>query len=204
MKVRDPRRRRRLAEQVATGELSLAKLRQRIEPAPQAAPGAAQLPGSLDALASDPATGEAGEVEAVQEAIGVAPAADGLPSQAPVVAVEPEPFGIFVEPETWTAGEGASDPEGVMQPGTDHTPAAGAATSAGESADVDLAARQLSHAVDDLVAALLGGSALSDATSADRQLFTKYLTVSKIKLENAIAVVRAGGGREPAGRHDVR
>jgi ParB family chromosome partitioning protein len=212
MKVRDPRRRRRLAEQVATGELSLAKLRQRIEPAAPAAPEmAAQPVGSLDVLASDPSSIEGRESGAVLEATGdmleatgAAPATDGLLDEAPTVAVEPERFGIFVEAESWAADEGATNPAGAPQREGDGSPAVDASSSAGEPVDVDHAARQLSHAVDDLVAALLGGSALSDATSADRQLFTKYLTVSKIKLENAIAVVRAGGGREPAGRHDVR
>ena len=52
-----------------------------------------------------------------------------------------------------------------MQRGTDGTPL-GRGSTAEEPVDVDLAARQLSHAVDELVAALLGGSALSDATSA--------------------------------------
>jgi ParB family chromosome partitioning protein len=205
MKVRDPRRRRRLAEQVATGELSLAKLRQRIEPAAPAAPEmAAQPVGSLDVLANDPASIEGLETGSVLEATGAAPATDGLLDEAPTVAVEPERFGIFVEAEPWAADEGAMNPTGAPQREGDGSPAVDASSSSGEPVDVDHAARQLSHAVDDLVAALLGGSALSDATSADRQLFTKYLTVSKIKLENAIAVVRAGGGRDSSGRHDVR
>ena len=34
--------------------------------------------------------------------------------------------------------------------------------------------------------------ALTEASSAERQLFAKHLTLAKIKLENAIAVVRAG------------
>jgi hypothetical protein len=71
-----------------------------------------------------------------------------------------------------------------------------------ELIDVDEAARRVSHAVDELVTALVNGAALAEASSADRQLFTKYLTINKIKLENAIAVVRVGGAREAATRHE--
>ncbi len=49
--------------------------------------------------------------------------------------------------------------------------------------------------MDELVAALLGDGSLAEASSADRQLFAKYLTINKVKLENAIAVVRVGGSR---------
>ena len=58
-------------------------------------------------------------------------------------------------------------------------------------------------AVNELAAALRSDPTLADASAAERQLFAKSLTITKIKLENAIAVVRAGsprssgwGGRE--------
>ena len=119
LKVQDPRKRRSLAEQVASGELSLVKLRERIEPTPPAAPGiAAQPGGSLDALTSDPAISEGREVGAVQEATGAAPATDDLSGGAPIQGLEPERFGIFVEPDPWTTDEDASNPEGAVQRGT--------------------------------------------------------------------------------------
>ena len=34
--------------------------------------------------------------------------------------------------------------------------------------------------------------AFRDASATDRQNFAKYLTIAKLKLENAIAVVRSG------------
>ena len=66
--------------------------------------------------------------------------------------------------------------------------------------DIDQATEHLSKAVNELAAALLMDSSLSAASSTERQQFAKYLTINKIKLENAIAVVRAGGPREPVGR----
>ncbi len=51
MKVEDPRRRRRLAEQVARGELSLVKLRERIEGRPGRAVGSEPAPARAQAAA---------------------------------------------------------------------------------------------------------------------------------------------------------
>jgi hypothetical protein len=48
--------------------------------------------------------------------------------------------------------------------------------------------------MNELSVALLTDAALSEASSQERQQFAKYLTIAKIKLENAIAVVRAGDG----------
>jgi ParB family transcriptional regulator, chromosome partitioning protein len=218
MKVRDPRRRRRLAEQVATGELSLARLRQRIEPAAAPAPTDAEAIGP-DALMSGEAGIEAPEAtlmaepaiepvgEAASEAAFQAVLLELEAAAASSTAIEPEAVGATIDAEVSHAEQDVPG-EGAEGPGPGPAVRAGAVDDA-ESAplelnDVDVAARQLSHAVDDLVSALLGGSALSEASSADRQLFTKYLTVSKIKLENAIAVVRQGNSREPSVRREVR
>ena len=38
----------------------------------------------------------------------------------------------------------------------------------------------------------------AEASNAERQQFAKYLTLAKIKLENAIAVVRQGEPRQPS------
>jgi hypothetical protein len=70
--------------------------------------------------------------------------------------------------------------------------------------DIDRATEHLSRAVNELAMALLTDASLSEASSTERQQFAKYLTIAKIKLENAIAVVRSGGPREaPASREAV-
>ena len=131
LKVEDARKRRKLAEQVARGELSLVKLRERIE---------------------------------------------GKPSREPV-EVAP---GIEVEPEA----EEALAPEPVVaeQPRT-------------ADGDLQMAKERLAEALDELSAALRTQDALRGATDVDRQNFAKYLTIAKLKLENAIAVVRSGEPR---------
>ena len=68
-----------------------------------------------------------------------------------------------------------------------------------DAVDIDTASEHLSVAVRELVEALMTDSALSEASMNERQQFAKYLTLAKIKLENAIAVVRAGEGHEPVG-----
>lgn len=132
LKVEDARKRRKLAEQVARGELSLVKLRERI---------------------------------------------DGKPGRTPVEAeAEPEPEPIVEEPPV---------PEAAL---ADDTP---------RTADGDLqsAKERLAEALDELSAALRTQDALRGATDVDRQNFAKYLTIAKLKLENAIAVVRSGEPR---------
>jgi hypothetical protein len=61
---------------------------------------------------------------------------------------------------------------------------------------LDHAAEQLAGAIDELSVALRSRAVLTSATPNERQNFAKYLTLAKIKLENAIAVVRAGEARE--------
>jgi ParB family chromosome partitioning protein len=130
LKVDDPRKRRKLAEQVARGELSLVKLRERI---------------------------------------------DGKPGRVAVDAPGPDP-----EPEV----EDVLEPEPV-------------AAERPRTADGDLqsAKERLAEALDELSAALRTQDALRGATDVDRQNFAKYLTIAKLKLENAIAVVRSGEPR---------
>ena len=131
LKVDDERKRKRLAKQVAAGELSLVKLRERIE---------------------------------------------GKPAQ-PVVDTVPAPpaqrelFAIPIEPETIAVDE----------------------------VDIDGASEHLALAIEELVSALVTDPALTEASSYERQQFAKYLTIAKIKLENAIAVVRVGDARAPVG-----
>jgi len=164
MKVQDPRKRRRLAKQVAAGELSLVKLRQRIEgrpkpePEPEAEPafeGAAEPQGEpVTDVEWEAQTGVAAEFEVEVEE----------PQQAPYVAIPIEPEGPAVDDAT-----------------------------------IDSAAGHLEEAVAQLVDALAADAALGEATSSERQLFAKHLTLAKIKLENAIAVVRAGDARGTSG-----
>jgi hypothetical protein len=55
---------------------------------------------------------------------------------------------------------------------------------------LDVASDHLSAALAELSAALVTDPALAEASGHERQQFAKYLTMAKIKLENAIAVVR--------------
>jgi hypothetical protein len=146
MKVADPRTRRRLATLVANGELSLVKLRQRIE---------------------------------------------GKPSR-PGPEVEPPA-------EERSAAIAEAEPEAVAVP-SEEVEAEDAASAEMVGLDLDEATEHLAQAVNELTAALLADPALGDASSVERQLYAKSLTLTKIKLENAIAVVRSvGGPRRPGG-----
>jgi ParB family chromosome partitioning protein len=125
LKIDDPRRRRRLAEQVASGELSLVKLRERIEGRPRVV-----------------RSGEA-------------------------------------EPETEPGDEldmPAVDPNRRAPTGDDALMTAKAS---------------LSEALDDL-AAVLGVQTIAQIAATDRQNLAKYLTIAKLRLENAIAALRVG------------
>ena len=51
--------------------------------------------------------------------------------------------------------------------------------------------------MNELSRALVTDAALREASSREREQFAKYLTIARIKLENAIAVVRSGGPNEP-------
>lgn len=134
LKVDDPKRRRRLAEQVARGELSLVKLREKIEGRP----------------VREPSAMEPEEGEAIETAVAAAATV-----------------------ETWQ-----EEPR-PAQPLT------------GEDA-LQQAKSRLAEALEDLSSVIREQEALRGATPTDRQNFAKYLTIAKLKLENAIAVVRSG------------
>jgi ParB/RepB/Spo0J family partition protein len=132
MKVSDPRKRKRLAAQVARNELSLVKLRERIEgrrarPVEEAEPDAE---------------------------VGVA-------------AAEPE-----LESEDWTAHHGGAEPI--------------------RDDSLVVAKQQLNDAVEDLLDVIRNPDVLAAIGSTDRANLAKYLTIAKLRLENAIAVVRTG------------
>jgi ParB family chromosome partitioning protein len=135
LKVHDPKKRKRLAAQVASGELSLVKLREKIEGRPRKA---------RDAEDSD---GELFEV--------------GPPTQE------------------------SEDVAGGWNP-TDRLP-----VTIGDDSLIN-ARHQLSDAVEDLVAVLRAPDVMRTIPEIDRANLAKYLTIAKLKLENAIALVRTG------------
>jgi ParB family chromosome partitioning protein len=132
MKVQDPKKRRRRADQVARGELTLIKLRDKIEGRRAHQPRPAE---------TDEPTPEA-------------------PVEEPAAAVVDQP------------------PVRPRRP-------------LGEDALVN-AKHSLSDALDDLVEVLRSPDAVASIQDVDRQNLAKYLTIAKLRLENAIALVRSG------------
>ena len=141
MKVEDPKKRRRLAEQVARGELTLIKLREKVEGrkprAPRPDEGSAEVGAETD---RDAEPGIAAE------------------------ATSPD--------DAWAASRPA--------------PA--------ELNDDSLvnAKHSLAEALDELVGVLRSPDAIQSIPDVDRTNLAKYLTIAKLKLENAIAMVRTG------------
>jgi hypothetical protein len=54
------------------------------------------------------------------------------------------------------------------------------------------ARHQLAEAVEELVGVLRAPDVVASITEVDRANLAKYLTIAKLKLENAIAMVRSG------------
>ena len=133
LKVEDPKKRKRLAAQVASGELSLVKLREKIEGRrPRVVPDGADD----DSLEAGPPPPEDAEQAA------------GWSSNRPGVTI-------------------------------------------GDDSLVN-ARHQLSDAVEDLVSVLRAPDVMRAIPDIDRVNLAKYLTIAKLKLENAIAIVRSG------------
>jgi ParB family chromosome partitioning protein len=130
MKIEDPRKRRRLAGQVARGELSLVKLREKIEGRP------------VRAVSTD-------------------------------------------------AGQGRASTDTADVP----DPARPAAVPTGDDALL-LAKAQFHDALASLIAVLRSQEFTSSVSPVDRQNLAKYLTISKLTLENVITVVRGPGVRD--------
>jgi ParB family chromosome partitioning protein len=130
MKVEDPKKRRRLADQVARGELTLVKLREKIE---------------------------------------------GRPARVAPEEVEAEPV-IDERPAEETDGWDHRERVGIP------------------IADDSLVAakQQLNEAVEDLLGVIRSQDVLDAIGPTDRANLAKYLTIAKIRLENAIAVIRTG------------
>jgi ParB family chromosome partitioning protein len=134
MKVTDPKKRRRLALQVANGQLSLVKLREKIEGKP---------------VREDP---------------------------DPAIADEPESEGyeyVAIEIETPAPPPVPTGEDALMS-----------------------AKAQFHDALDVLVQVLRSPEFRSVASSTDRENLAKYLTISKLTLENAITIVRGHGPRD--------
>jgi ParB family chromosome partitioning protein len=129
MKVDDPKKRKRLAGQVARGELSLVKLREKIERRPAR------------------------------------------------VAAEDE------------------RPEAVAPAAEDLSEAAAPAAPTGDDALIQAKA-QFHEALAGLIAVLRSQAFTTSVSLNDRQNLAKYLTISKLTLENVITVVRGPGHRE--------
>ena len=137
MKVEDPKKRRRLAEQVARGELTLIKLRDKIE-------GRRTRPGAAD---------------------------DDVPAEdIPIAQVE----------------RTEEDERDELWASADQPPAV-------EVSDDSLvnAKQSLADAVDGLVGVLSSAELRESIGATDRANLAKYLTIAKLRLENAIALVRS-------------
>jgi len=139
LKVDDPKKRRRLAAQVARGELTLIKLRDRIEGRP--ARSAPAGPAVDDELAPRP------DDETVDETADQAEAA-------------------------WT-GKRDADPADL----TDDA--------------LVTAKAQLAEAVETFMGVIQAPNVVREINAIDRANLAKYLTIAKLRLENAIAVVRS-------------
>jgi ParB family chromosome partitioning protein len=136
LKVPDEKKRRRLAARVASGELSLVKLREKIEGRPSRA-----RPAGDDAE-------EPHEDGTAADGLMVAAATDG-----------------------WTGRSrgGPMTDDSLVQ-----------------------ARHQLADAVEELVGVLRAPDVVESIPAVDRANLAKYLTIAKLKLENAIALIRSG------------
>jgi ParB family chromosome partitioning protein len=143
MKVPDERKRRRLAARVASGELSLVKLREKIE-------------GRTRRTRFEPEA----EIDVVEEDTNAR--VDAAGGDAP-----------DVDPN-WTSVRRQA-----------------VGDSLGDDSLVN-ARHQLSEAVEELVGVLRAPDVVRSLPDTDRANLAKYLTIAKLKLENAIAVVRSG------------
>ena len=155
LKVSDPRRRRRLAEQVARGELTLAKLRARIE----------------GRTAEDEASGTRRRTRQTSQ-----PQVES-PTTAPT--------------DTSTNVHAADQ---AAQGSTDADPGEGPPLS--ENSLV-AAKGHLTDALSELMGVLRSAETPGQLSEVDRANLAKYLTIAKLRLENAIAQLRAGRSREP-------
>jgi ParB family chromosome partitioning protein len=140
MKVEDPKKRKRLAAQVARGELTLIKLRDRIEGRPaRSAPG----PDAADNETSDAGTDD----QTAEEAAAA-----------------------------WTGRRKEVSAENLRDD------------------SLVAAKQQLADAVEAFMDVLRAPDVVRGIGAVDRANLAKYLMIAKLRLENAIAVVRSDNG----------
>jgi ParB family transcriptional regulator, chromosome partitioning protein len=146
LKVEDPKKRRRLAEQVARGELTLVKLRERVE-GRRRTRRTAELgePDSEDTFEMVDEIDHPAEEELVAEA-----------------------------GSAWTGAPRSAAPVEIRED------------------SLVVAKNQLTEAIEDLVDVLRAPDVLGSIGQVDRSNLAKYLTITKLRLENAIALVRSG------------
>lgn len=142
MKIDDQRKRRRLAQQVARGELSLVKLRERVE---------GRRPRGV---------AEEADLEQSETGMSVVPAPTDTDAEATAA---------------WT---------GVRRP----VPIS--------DDSLILAKQKLGEALEELVDVLSAEGVADEIDVIDRDNLAKYLTIAKLRLENAIALVRSGRPRD--------
>jgi len=148
MKVEDPRRRRRLAEQVARGELTLVKLRERVE-------------GRRRSRNGETGAGS----EAVDGEGQIAPALNASTGEGDPLSSEAE--------AAWTGRPRSGVPPTIGDDSLQH------------------AKQQLAEAVEGLVEVLHAPDVIGAIGGVDRANLAKYLTIAKLRLENAIALIRS-------------
>jgi ParB/RepB/Spo0J family partition protein len=146
MKVTDEKKRRRLAARVASGELSLVKLREKIDGRPTRRRPVEEL---------------GPEVEEI-------PIEGGSNGHAPDVRDEAETGAGWTGQRQDRATASLSD-DSLVQ-----------------------ARHDLADAVEELVGVLRAPDVVRSIPETDRANLAKYLTIAKLKLENAIAMVRSG------------
>ena len=149
LKVDDPRKRRRLAEQVGRGELTLVKLRERIEGRRRPRRGETAVDGAAGSDAEEgTAVYRAGAARSDQHA---------------------------TEAETaWTGAPRPSAPPVIRED------------------SLVVAKQHFAEAIEGLVDVLRAPDVLGTIGQVDRANLAKYLTIAKLRLENAIALVRSG------------
>ena len=144
MKVQDPKRRRRLADQVARGELTLIRLRDKIE-------------------------GRRARIRAVEPEVEVEVDQGGnghVPTPLPIEGIVEE---VEDELEVPPRREVELREDSLVN-----------------------AKASFADALDELVGVLRTPDAVEQIPDVDRANLAKYLTIAKLRLENAIAMVRTG------------
>jgi ParB/RepB/Spo0J family partition protein len=146
MKVTDEKKRRRLAARVASGELSLVKLREKIDGRPTRRRPVEELGAEVEEL----------------------PTESGRNGHSVVAPDEEETGAGWTGQRQERASSSLSD-DSLVQ-----------------------ARHDLADAVEELVGVLRAPDVVRSIPETDRANLAKYLTIAKLKLENAIAMVRSG------------